>query len=72
MQAEVKTGKKMFRKILRAQPSFSGPSLKQPIAANDMLALIVEETLLLVKFQTWVLGADVLGKLLYPSRLPVK
>lgn len=44
---KVKSEKKMFRKILRAQPSLSGPWPGQPIAAQHPLLLRVKEILLL-------------------------
>lgn len=47
MLAKAKTEKKMFRKILRAQPSLSGPWPGQPIIAQHPLVLGVKEALLL-------------------------
>lgn len=47
MLAKAKTGEKMFRKILRAQPCLSGPWPGQPITVQHPMFLGVKEAILL-------------------------
>lgn len=62
MLAKAKTEKKMFRKILRAQPSLSGPWPGQPIAAKHPLVFGVEDALLLDREANVGVGSRCPGK----------
>lgn len=62
MLAKAKTGKKMFRKILRAQPSLSGPWPEQPITAQHPLVLGVKEVVLLAGDSNVGVGSRCPGK----------
>lgn len=62
MLAKAKTEKKMFRKVLRAQPSLSGPWPRQPIAAQQLPVLGVKEALLLDEDSNVGVGSRCPGK----------
>ena len=62
MLAKAKTEKKMFRKILRAQPSLSGPWPGQPITKQHPLVLGVKKALLLDEDPNVGVGSRCPGK----------
>lgn len=62
MLVKARTGEKMFRKILRAQPRLSGPWPGRPIAARHPLVFGLKEALLLDGYSNVGVGSRCPGK----------